>query len=127
VLRLNLGIAPTTVPNQFRGANAQANGRGLGATGCFVPNANGALPKNLQVASNPNCDPAGFPNGRRPGDDTVDIALRVVMGYLLTSGGNPNAPAGDVPLGDGVAQVPTGNQFSDEFPYLYYPNPGTGL
>ena len=24
-------------------------------------------------------DPAGFPNGRRPGDDSVDIALRVVM------------------------------------------------
>ena len=36
-------------------------------------------------------DLAGFPNGRRPGDDTVDIALRVVMGalcYPLTIGGN---------------------------------------
>lgn len=27
-------------------------------------------------------DLAGFPNGRRPGDDVVDIALRVVMGAL---------------------------------------------
>ena len=27
-------------------------------------------------------DLAGFPNGRRPGDDVVDIALRVVMGRL---------------------------------------------
>ncbi len=27
-------------------------------------------------------DLGGFPNGRRPGDDTVDIALRVVMGAL---------------------------------------------
>lgn len=27
-------------------------------------------------------DLAGFPNGRRPADDTVDIALRVVMGAL---------------------------------------------
>ncbi|UWQ23163.1 DUF4331 domain-containing protein [Jannaschia sp. W003] len=27
-------------------------------------------------------DLAGFPNGRRPGDDVVDIALRVVMGVL---------------------------------------------
>ena len=27
-------------------------------------------------------DLAGFPNGRRPGDDTVDIALRVMMGAL---------------------------------------------
>jgi hypothetical protein len=29
-------------------------------------------------------DNAGFPNGRRPGDDVVDIALRVVMGKLCT-------------------------------------------
>ncbi|MBT8143225.1 MAG: DUF4331 domain-containing protein, partial [Gammaproteobacteria bacterium] len=28
-------------------------------------------------------DNAGFPNGRRPGDDVVDAALRVVMGVLL--------------------------------------------
>src|SRR4029450_6780119 len=28
-------------------------------------------------------DTAGFPNGRRPGDDVVDIALRVVEGALL--------------------------------------------
>ena len=34
---------------------------------------------NLGVAGG---DLAGFPNGRRPGDDTVDIALRVVMGAL---------------------------------------------
>ncbi len=27
-------------------------------------------------------DLAGFPNGRRPGDDVVDLALRVVMGRL---------------------------------------------
>ena len=27
-------------------------------------------------------DLAGFPNGRRPGDDAVDLALRVVMGRL---------------------------------------------
>jgi hypothetical protein len=25
-------------------------------------------------------DLAGFPNGRRPGDDVTDIALRVIMG-----------------------------------------------
>ena len=27
-------------------------------------------------------DNAGFPNGRRPGDDVVDVALRVVEGIL---------------------------------------------
>ena len=35
-------------------------------------------------------DMAGFPNGRRPGDDVVDIALRAVEGILL-----PGHPAGD--------------------------------
>ena len=30
-------------------------------------------------------DLAGFPNGRRPGDDVVDAALRVAMGALCTS------------------------------------------
>jgi hypothetical protein len=29
-------------------------------------------------------DTAGFPNGRRPGDDVVDIELRVAMGPLCT-------------------------------------------
>ena len=47
----------------------------LGAALCFV---DGVL-----KLDNPGCDPAGFPNGRRPGDDVVDIELRVAMGYLL--------------------------------------------
>ncbi len=29
-------------------------------------------------------DLAGFPNGRRPGDDVVDIALRVMMGSFVS-------------------------------------------
>jgi hypothetical protein len=44
-------------------------------------------------------DLAGFPNGRRPGDDVVDIALRVVMGKLLLPA---DAPIGDAPLTDGA-------------------------
>src|SRR4029453_14234356 len=36
--------------------------------------------KNMGVLAGDN---AGFPNGRRPGDDVVDMALRVVMGALL--------------------------------------------
>ena len=40
-------------------------------------------------------DLAGFPNGRRPGDDVVDITERVVMGVLCYTP-DPNAPpAGD--------------------------------
>jgi hypothetical protein len=76
-------------------------------------------------------DTAGFPNGRRPGDDVVDVALRVVEGLLVS----PN-PAAFPALTDGafvnatVAYDPgtgatTGNAglrlFRDTFPYLAAP------
>ena len=44
-----------------------------------VPATPKATQKSLGVIDE---DLAGFPNGRRPGDDTVDIALRVMMGAL---------------------------------------------
>ncbi|HEY4714767.1 MAG TPA: DUF4331 domain-containing protein, partial [Aquirhabdus sp.] len=47
-------------------------------------------------------DNAGFPNGRRPGDDVVDIALRVVMGKVCTIAGVNTAvgcKATDAPSG----------------------------
>jgi hypothetical protein len=81
-------------------------------------------------------DLAGFPNGRRPGDDTVDIALRVVMGrlcYPLTIGGNSvdlglctpaNAPVGNVPFTDGAPV--SAADFDTTFPYLTSPLPGSG-
>jgi hypothetical protein len=81
-------------------------------------------------------DLAGFPNGRRPGDDTVDIALRVVMGrlcYPLTIGGNnvdlglctaANAPVGNVPFTDGAPV--SAADFDTTFPYLTTPLPGSG-
>src|SRR4051812_12864047 len=58
-------------------------------------------------------DNAGFPDGRRLGDDVTDIELRVVAGFLK---GNK------VPLGDGVDQndVP----FLDSFPYVAPPHNG---
>jgi hypothetical protein len=71
-------------------------------------------------------DNAGFPNGRRPGDDVVDIALRVVMGKLCTLniGCAPaDAPAGALRFTDGA--------YLDEkmsnttFPYLKSPIPGS--
>jgi len=71
-------------------------------------------------------DLAGFPNGRRPGDDVVDIALRAVMGVLLydenAAGGNP-APSGNLPYTDG-ATVNAGD-FATSFPYLLSPIPGS--
>jgi hypothetical protein len=65
-------------------------------------------------------DLAGFPNGRRPGDDVVDIALRVVMGKLLAPA---DAPVGDAPLTDGAYIDAT--FFPDQFPYLNPPLKGS--
>jgi hypothetical protein len=83
-------------------------------------------------------DLAGFPNGRRPGDDTVDIALRVVMGalcYPLTIGGQQvdlkvcdkkeDAPVGFVEFTDGAPV--SAMDFDTEFPYLTTPLPGAGV
>ena len=83
-------------------------------------------------------DPAGFPNGRRPGDDVVDIALRVVMGALchpvdLDGNGDATddlelcepaeAPAGDQPFSD-LAPIDS-TYVSDTFPYLLTPLAGS--
>jgi hypothetical protein len=46
-------------------------------------------------------DQAGFPNGRRPKDDVVDISLVAMMGGLCVANGTTNA------LGFGTACVPS--------------------
>jgi hypothetical protein len=74
-------------------------------------------------------DTSGFPNGRRPIDDVVDITLRVAMGVLLTpydgSSSDPD-PASDASrqLGytDGVQANPA--NFLTVFPYLNTPIAG---
>lgn len=65
-------------------------------------------------------DQAGFPNGRRPGDDVVDVALRVVMGKLLSAN---DAPSGQLPFTDGALVNAT--MFRSTFPYLNSPIPGS--
>ena len=71
-------------------------------------------------------DVAGFPNGRRPGDDVVDIALRVSMGLLCHANlgvcAPSDAPTGTLPFTDGVRQQ--ASQFDSAFPYLRTPIPG---
>ncbi len=96
-------------------------------------------------------DLAGFPNGRRPGDDVVDIELRVAMGALcydvpLGAELNPDnpdfvedtdsdlinlgyclpedAPVGFAPITDGAPLRATETLAS--FPYLNTPLPGAG-
>ena len=72
-------------------------------------------------------DLAGYPNGRRPGDDTVDISLRAMMGVLCHLGLGvcepDDAPAGLLPFTDGTAQ--NALQFDNAFPYLRTPLPGS--
>ena len=95
---------------------------------------------NLGVAGG---DLAGYPNGRRPGDDVTDISLRVVMGALchpigvdLDGSGTAgdagdnlgicapgDAPAGTLPLTDGAPQ--NAGQFDGSFPYLRTPLSGS--
>jgi hypothetical protein len=115
MLRLNTSIAATPEAQQNR----------LGIVGNIL--AGGA-------------DNAGFPNGRRPRDDIVDITLVAAMGGLCVANGNNNAfqlgaacnPAA-VPLAanntvfklhDGVDQAVI--PLLPQFPYLNTPIPGAG-
>ncbi len=93
-------------------------------------------------------DLAGFPNGRRPGDDVVDIALRVVMGALChpvplgAELGVPgavededsdlinlglcdpeDAPVGTAPFTDGAPI--SAAELQNRFPYLNTPLSGS--
>lgn len=63
-----------------------------------------------------NGDVAGFPNGRRPGDDVVDITLRVAMGALLDAS---VAADGQLPYNDGMTI--DANMFDTTFPYVATP------
>ncbi len=66
-------------------------------------------------------DLAGFPNGRRPGDDVVDIELRAVMGALYPDAGQSggNAPVGNLAFTDGAFL--DDSFFDNVFPYLRTP------
>ncbi len=99
LLRLNLAVPPTPPASQIR----------LGSLN--------------QTGANPGSpDPAGWPNGRRPGDDVLDIFLRLVAGARLNA-----VPA----LGDGVnfnigaeGSNLTANGIKDRFPFLPIPHDG---
>jgi len=79
-------------------------------------------------------DLAGYPNGRRPGDDVVDIALRAVEGILLS--GNPASfprLTDGAPVNATIAYAEDGTVTSDQslrlfrdtFPYLQTPLSGS--
>jgi len=83
-----------------------------------IPITSIAMQNRLGLLGN---DVAGFPNGRRPFDDVVDITLRAA------AGGTPFTPATNIApnntLGDGVSFNPEGPLLT-RFPYLLTPNQG---
>ena len=113
MLRLNTAIAAVPFAQQNR----------LGIVG------------NILAGGNDN---AGFPNGRRPKDDVVDIALVAMMGGLCMANGDANTfgfgadcKPSNVPLGttsfklhDAVDQAVA--PLMSSFPYLFTPLPGAG-
>jgi Domain of unknown function (DUF4331) len=82
-----------------------------------IPAVSAVQQKELGVLAG---DLAGFPNGRRPGDDVVDVALRAVMGALIPDA--TIAPNNQAPLTDGAAI--SALDFDEVFPYLKAPLPG---
>ncbi|HYS13137.1 MAG TPA: DUF4331 domain-containing protein [Burkholderiaceae bacterium] len=130
--------APTKFPRQdlvvafltgIPGLNQPANVRPsemLRLNTSITPKAKGSQ-NTLGVLAGDN---AGFPNGRRPGDDVVDASLRVAMGVLCTLN-NPSvfgcvatdAPAGGLALTDGGANI-SDAMFDATFPYLRTPIAG---
>jgi len=98
---------------------------------------NTSIPPTAIGAQNPlgvaAGDNAGFPNGRRPADDVVDVSVRVAMGALCVLTGEADAlkvgckpsdaPAGGLALTDGVRK--NASAFDGAFPYLTTPLPGS--
>jgi hypothetical protein len=87
-------------------------------------------------------DLAGFPNGRRPYDDVVDITLRAAEGALCGVAGSCGKETADpnhgAPYTDGsrsagpdaahlhvTGAISPGDTYLDEFPYLSTPIPGS--
>ena len=85
-------------------------------------------------------DNAGYPNGRRPKDDVVDISLVVVMGGLCVANGNGNSLGFGAACNPGAVPLQQANPgvvfklhdavdqavvpFLPGFPYLNHPIPG---
>ncbi len=116
----------TGIPGLTKPAMLKAPGEMLRLNTGIAPTAP-AMQSNLGVLGG---DAAGFPNGRRPGDDVVDIELRAAMGVLCTLndpatfGCAPaDAPAGSLPFTDGATVA--ASDFDAAFPYLTTPIPGS--
>jgi len=116
----------TGIPGVTKPAVLKAPGEMLRLNTSVAPTAREAQ-ANLGVLAG---DLAGFPNGRRPGDDVVDIELRAAMGVLCTLdqpqvfGCVPaDASTGSLPYTDGATE--SAADFPAAFPYLNTPLAGS--
>jgi hypothetical protein len=144
------GLAPTNIPRNDLVTTFLTGIAGVNQPQNVVPSEmlrlNTAIPavpfaqqNRLGIVGNilaGGTDKAGYPNGRRPKDDVVDISLVAVMGGLCVANGNANALGfgaacnpSQVPLGatafklhDGVDQAVV--PLLPGFPYLFTPLPG---
>ena len=155
------GVAPTNLPRTdlattFLTGITGVNKPAVNPTPSEMLRLNTAVPpvpfasqNRLGVAGNAlagGTDNAGFPNGRRPKDDMVDIALVAMLGGLCVINGDTNAlMLNSIPGVAGVtsacrpSSVPLGAQsanihdavdqatvpFMSGFPYLNTPNAGS--
>jgi hypothetical protein len=130
ILEILFGAAGVRAPTQFPradlvavfltgvdGVNKTAGAGEMLRLNTSIPAKPAEAQNNLGVIGG---DLAGFPNGRRPGDDVVDVALRVLMGKLLSA---DVAPSGQLPFTDG-AYVDAA-AFNTHFPYLLTPIAGS--
>jgi hypothetical protein len=132
----------TTFLTGIAGVNKPANvvGSEMLRLNTAIPAVPFAMQNRLGIVGNilaGGSDNAGYPNGRRPKDDVVDISLVAVMGGLCMANGNANALGfgldcnpGKVPLGatafalhDAVDQAVV--TLLAGFPYLNTPLPGS--
>jgi uncharacterized protein DUF4331 len=126
ILLSGLGVrAPDLFPREdlIVGFMTGIPGLNVGGPQGEVMRLNSLLPPLPAAQQNPlgvvGGDLAGYPNGRRPGDDVVDNSLRVLMGSALPPA---VAPSGQLPFTDGVEV--NALMFDEFFPYLKPPLPG---
>ncbi len=112
-----LGVAPTQRPSEVYSDQLRLNT-------AVAPTAFASASRLGYLGG----DGAGFPNGRRPCDDVVDIELRAVAGVIVgllppSAGGNPiYAASPNKDLGDGVDFPQRGCRYF--FPFMWAPTSG---
>ena len=136
ILNVLFGVIAPTVKDRpdlvaafltgLKGVNANGSVAEMQRLNTTLPITAKADQNNLGVAAG---DVAGFPNGRRPGDDVVDVSLRVTMGVLchlkLGLCEPDDAKSGDLAYTDGAIQ--NASQFDAVFPYLRTPTTGSSI